>query len=72
VLLQDGRLVAAAEGERFTSKKHDFEFHHNAIRFCLVQGNVNNKNLGYVVFFEKLFTKFDRILRTSLQGFPRT
>ena len=72
MFLQNGRLVAAAEEERFTRKKHDFEFHYNAIRFCLAQGNVNNKDLGYVVFFEKLFTKFDRILRTSLQGFPRT
>ena len=72
MFLQNGRLVTAAEEERFTRKKHDFEFHYNAIRFCLAQGNVNNKDLGYVVFFEKLFTKFDRILRTSLQGFPRT
>ena len=72
MLLQDGRLVAAAEEERFTRKKHDFEFPYNAIRFCLAQGNVNGKDLDYVVFFEKPFTKFDRILRTSLQGFPRT
>ena len=62
MLLQDGRLVAAAEEERFTRKKHDFEFPYNAIRFCLAQGHVNGKDLDYVVFFEKPFTKFDRIL----------
>jgi len=72
VLLQDGRLVAAAEEERFTHKKHDFEFPYNAIRFCLAQGNVNGKDLDNVVFFEKPFTKSDCILRTSLQGFLRT
>ena len=72
MLLEDGRLVAAAEEERFTRKKHDFEFPHRAIRFCLAQGNVEGKDLDYVVFFEKPFTKFDRILRTSLQGYPRT
>ena len=71
-LLVDGKLVAAAEEERFTRKKHDFEFPHNAIRFCLEQGQTTGKDLDYVVFFEKPFVKFDRILRTSMAGFPRT
>ena len=71
-LLEDGVLVASAEEERFTRKKHDFEFPHNAIRFCLQQGKVVGKDLDYVVFFEKPFLKFDRIMRSALQGFPKS
>jgi carbamoyltransferase len=71
-LLEDGILVAAAEEERFTRRKHDFEFPHNAIRFCLKQGNIAGGDLDYVVFFEKPFAKFDRLLQTALQGYPRT
>ena len=72
VLLEDGVLIAAAEEERFTRKKHDFEFPHKAIEFCLSQGKITGKDLDYAVFFEKPFVKFDRLLRTSLQGYPRT
>ena len=72
VLLQDGKLIAAAEEERFTRKKHDYEFPSNAIEFCLAEGNISGKDLDYVIFFEKPFIKFDRLLRTSLQGFPKT
>ena len=71
-LLEDGLLIAAAEEERFTRRKHDFGFPHNAIRFCLEQGGITGRDLDYVVFFEKPFTKLDRLLRTSLQGFPKT
>ena len=71
-LIDDGILVAAAEEERFTRKKHDFEYPHNAVKFCLEQGGVTGKDLDYVVFFEKPFLKFDRLLKTSLQGFPKT
>ncbi len=71
-LLEDGVLVAAAEEERFTRKKHDFDFPENAIRFCLDRGNITGKDLDYAVFYEKPFAKFDRILRTSLQSFPRS
>ena len=71
-LLEDGVLVAAAEEERFTRKKHDYEFPHNASRFCLAQAEISDQDLDYVVFFEKPFIKFDRLLRTSLHGFPRT
>jgi len=72
VLLEDGVLLAAAEEERFTRKKHDYDFPKNAIEFCLRQGKIEGKDLDYVVFFEKPFVKFDRLLRTSLQGFPKT
>ncbi len=71
-LFEDGKLVAAAEEERFTRKKHDFEFPHNAIQFCLEYGNITGKDVGYVVFFEKPFTKFDRLLRTALQTYPKS
>jgi carbamoyltransferase len=71
-LLRDGRLLAAAEEERFTRRKHDFEFPQNAIDFCLRTGGIEARDLDYVVFFEKPFIKFERLLLTSLQGFPRS
>jgi carbamoyltransferase len=71
-LLRDGSLVAAAEEERFTRKKHDFEFPHRAIDFCLHSGGIAARDLDYAVFFEKPFIKFERLLLTSLQEFPRS
>ncbi len=69
-LLVDGQLVAAAEEERFTRKKHDFGFPMNAIRFCMKKARLEGNDLDYVVFFEKPVVKFDRILMTALQTFP--
>jgi carbamoyltransferase len=71
-LLEDGKLVAAAEEERFTRIKHDFDFPENAIRFCLDRAGILGKDLDYVVFYEKPFQKFERILMTTFQGFPRS
>lgn len=71
-LLRDGRLIAAAEEERFTRQKHDFSFPQNAIDFCLEAGGIGARDLDYVVFFEKPFVKFERLLLTSLQTFPRS
>lgn len=71
-LLVDGQLLAAAEEERFTRRKHDYSFPTNAIRFCLSKAKLEGKDLDYVVFFEKPFVKFERILTTSLQTFPRS
>jgi carbamoyltransferase len=71
-LLRDGRLLAAAEEERFTRRKHDFEFPQNAIDFCLRTGGIEARALDYGVFFEKPFVKFERLLLTSLQEFPRS
>lgn len=71
-LLREGRLLAAAEEERFTRRKHDFEFPQNAIDFCLRTGGIEARDLDYVVFFEKPFIKFERLLLTSLQEFPRS
>ena len=71
-LLQDGRLIAAAEEERFTRKKHDYEFPQHAIDFCLKAGGIEAAELDYVAFFEKPFIKFERLLLSSMQTFPRS
>jgi carbamoyltransferase len=72
VLLHDGALVAAAEEERFTRKKHDFDFPKQAIQFCLDQAGITGNDLDYVVFFEKPFRKLDRILMMTLQTYPKS
>jgi carbamoyltransferase len=72
VLLRDGEVIAAAEEERFSRKKHDYNFPMNAIRFCLDTGGVQAEELDYVAFFEKPFVKFERILFSTLQTFPRS
>ncbi|UCC88160.1 MAG: carbamoyltransferase [Anaerolineales bacterium] len=72
VLLQDGMLVAAAEEERFSRKKHDNGFPQQAINFCLRQAGITAQDLDYVVFYEKPLVKFERILMTALGTFPRS
>ncbi len=69
-LLQDGSLIAAAEEERFSRKKHDYSFPGRAIDFCLRTGGIRSEELDLVVFFEKPFLKFERILKSSMQTFP--
>ncbi|MBI4372605.1 MAG: hypothetical protein HY585_02610, partial [Candidatus Omnitrophica bacterium] len=59
-LVQDGKIVAAAQEERFTRKKHDFEFPKQAIDFCLKEGGITTRQLDYVAFYEKPFLKFER------------
>ena len=71
-LLQDGMLTAAAEEERFSRKKHDSGYPEQAITFCLKQGGITAADLDYVVFYEKPFHKFERILLSALGGFPKT
>ena len=71
-LLQDGVPVAAAEEERFTRKKHDYNFPQRAIDFCLKTAGIRGDELDYAVFFEKPFIKFERLLLTSMQAFPRS
>ena len=70
-LLADGKLVAAAEEERFSRIKHDSRFPLHAINFCLEMAGISGRELDYVVFYEKPFLKFERILMTSLSGYPR-
>jgi len=71
-LLQDGELIAAAEEERFSRKKHDSDFPRLAIRYCLDTAGIDVADLDYVVFYEKPFVKFERILTTSLQVVPKS
>jgi carbamoyltransferase len=71
-LVRDGVLKAAALEERFTGVKHDSEFPLEAIRFCLARENLGIEDIDYVVFYDKPFTKFDRILTSYLQTAPRS
>lgn len=71
-LICDGELIAAAEEERFSRKKHDNGFPHQAIDFCLRQAGITAGDLEYVVFYEKPLVKFERILMTLLGTFPRS
>ena len=70
VIIQDGELICAAEEERFSRKKHDFGFPENAIQFCLKKANIDASEIDYIVFFEKPFLKFERILKTVISTFP--
>jgi len=69
-LVRDGEIIAAAQEERFTRKKHDHSFPTNAIRFCLEYGGVSGNKLDLVTFYEKPFLKFERILETYLAYAP--
>src|SRR5438552_7326656 len=71
-LLRDGQLIAAAEEERFTRKKHDYEFPEKAIQFCLKTAGIEAQDLDYVVFFEKPFIKFERLMLSSMGTFPKS
>jgi carbamoyltransferase len=70
VIIQDGKLIAAAQEERFTRKKHDPEFPINAINYCLNEAGISVNNLDYVGFYDKPLTKFDRILQTYIATWP--
>ena len=70
-LIKDGEIVAAAQEERFTRKKHDAEFPINAINYCLDEANISAINIDNVVFYEKPFLKFERLLETYLAFAPK-
>jgi carbamoyltransferase len=70
-LVIDGEIKAAAQEERFTRKKHDSDFPINAIKFCLDYTNINVSQIDYVVFYDKPFLKFERLLETYLAFAPR-
>src|SRR5688572_16207378 len=70
-LLRDGEIVAAAQEERFTRKKHDAHFPANAVEFCLKQGGVAVQELKHVVFYDKPMIKFERLLETYLAFAPK-
>src|SRR6266478_3571718 len=69
-LVADGRIVAAAQEERFTRKKHDSRFPKNAVAYCLAEGGIELGEVDYVVFYEKPFLKFERLLETYLAFTP--
>lgn len=69
-LIVDGAIVAAAQEERFTRKKHDAAFPANAIRFCLDEAGLDMAGLDYVVFYDKPLIKFERLLETYLAYTP--
>ena len=69
-LVQDGRIVAAAQEERFTRKKHDAGFPLQAIRYCLAEASLGAADIDHVVFYDKPFLKFERLLETYLAFAP--
>ena len=71
-LVHDGTLVAAAEEERFNRRKHCSDFPELAIQYCLEEAGITTDQVDYIGFYEKPFTKFDRILITCLAGWPLT
>ena len=69
-LVRDGQIIAAAQEERFTRKKHDAAFPKNAVEYCLREGGIKAGDLDYIAFYEKPFLKFDRILHSYLAYAP--
>jgi carbamoyltransferase len=70
-LVRDGRVIAAAQEERFTRVKHDHRFPGHAIAYCLREAAIEPRQLSYVTFYEKPLTKFERLLETYLASAPR-
>ena len=70
-IVEDGHIVAAAQEERFTRKKHDAAFPAHAIHSCLDAAKVNLDDIDHVVFFEKPLIKFERLIETYLANAPR-
>ena len=71
-LLKDGKIVAAAQEERFTRKKHDDSFPENAIKYCLESEGISIKDVDYIGFYEKPLLKFERLLYQHLETFPKS
>tara|TARA_Y100001935_G_C16962360_1_gene340074 strand:- start:31 stop:360 length:330 start_codon:yes stop_codon:yes gene_type:complete len=70
-ILKDGKIIGAAQEERFTRKKHDQNFPVNAIRYCLKEAGISASDLDFVAFYDKPFLKFERILETYLSYAPK-
>jgi len=71
-LLKDGVIVAAAEEERFTRKKHDNSFPINAIEYCLKDQKISVNKVDYIGFYEKPMLKFERMISSHLEMFPKS
>jgi carbamoyltransferase len=70
-LIRDGEIIAAAQEERFSRKKHDERFPFHAVRYCLHEGGVGPNDLDAVAFYDKPITKFERLLKTYFQTAPQ-
>jgi carbamoyltransferase len=70
-LVEDGRIVAAAQEERFTRKKHDASFPRNAVKYCLEAAGTKLADIDHVAFYDKPFLKFERLLETYIALAPR-
>lgn len=70
-LLKDGEIIAAAQEERFTRKKNDASFPHQAIQYCLKEAKITPEFIDNVIFYEKPFVKFERLLETYLAFAPK-
>src|SRR3989338_7361858 len=70
-LVEDGRIVAAAQEERFSRRKHDARFPQHAVRYCLQEAGIGLDDLDQVVFYDKPFLKFERLLETYVAFAPR-
>src|SRR5262249_2915305 len=71
VLIADGRIIAAAEEERFTRRKHDASFPEHAVAFVLMKGGITARDVDVVAFYDKPLLKLERIICTSLHCAPR-
>jgi carbamoyltransferase len=70
-LVRDGKIIAAVQEERFTRKKHDPRFPRNAIKYCLEEAGITAKELNYMVYYDKPFLTFDRLLMSYLSVAPK-
>ena len=70
-IIKDGEIIAAAQEERFTRKKHDASFPHHSIKYCIKEAQIKTEQIDSVVFYEKPFVKFERLLETYLAFAPR-
>lgn len=70
-LIEDGRILSAAQEERFTRKKHDSSFPRNAVKFCFDEAGIGAEDIDHVAFYDKPFLKFDRLLETYIAYAPR-
>ena len=70
-LVHDGKIVAAAQEERFSRKKHDPRFPTNAVKYCFAEGKISHDKIDYVAFYDKPILKFERILETYINYAPK-
>ena len=70
-LVRHGAVIAAAQEERFTRRKHDSDFPHNAVEYCLSAASCSMDDVDYVAFYDKPFLKFERLLETYLAFAPK-